>query len=200
MERSLRDLQRFNRWAGGTAVYRKLLDRMAPDRKAKLTIIDVAAGSADALDSVDRPNLLRVAIDLRLEHLLYMRDGSNVRRVAADAMHLPFRRSAADIITTAHFLHHLSEEENVTMLREAMQIVRLGIIINDTQRHWVPLLFVRLLGWLHLVGRITRNDAPASILRGYTVDEARALAARVPAARREVVRLWPFRFGLLLWT
>ena len=85
------------------------------------------------------------------------------------------------------------------MLRDALRVTRRGVIINDTRRHYVPYLFVRLLGALRLVGPITRNDAPASILRGYTIEEARAIAANVGASRVEVVRVWPFRFGLLLW-
>ena len=35
MERSLRDLRRFNRYFGGNAVYRRLLRRMAPDRSER---------------------------------------------------------------------------------------------------------------------------------------------------------------------
>ena len=42
---------------------------------------------------------------------------------------------------------------------------------SDTQRNLLPLLFVRLLGLLRLVGRITAYDAPASVLRGYTAQE-----------------------------
>lgn len=200
MERSLRDLRRFNAYAGGRSVYRKLLRRMAPDPEQSLSIVDVAAGTADALESIDRPGACRVALDFKIEHLLYMRDTSRVQRVAGDALHLPFRRQSVDIVTSAHFFHHLSDEENVAMLAEAIRVARRGVIVNDTQRHYVPLLFVRLLGWLHLVGPITRNDAPASILRGYTVDEARAIGDKVPASRRELVRVWPFRFGLLLWS
>lgn len=200
MERSLRDLRRFNSLAGGGNVYRKLLDLMAPDHDEPLALLDVAAGSGDALESLRRPHALRIALDFRIEHLLYMRDGSRVHRVVGDALHLPLRRRSVDIVTSAHFFHHLTDDENVSFLREALAIARRGTIVNDTQRHYVPLLFVRMLGWLHLVGPITRNDAPASILRGYTVDEARAIGEKVPAARREVVRVWPFRFGLLLWS
>ena len=52
---------------------------------------------------------------------------------------------------------------------------------------------------LRLVGRITAFDAPASVQRGYTTDEARAVAERVRARRREVVNAFPYRFGILLW-
>ena len=76
---------------------------------------------------------------------------------------------------------------------------RHGVMMTDTRRHVLPWLFVKLLGWLRLVGRITRFDAPASVRRGYTVPEAREIAAKVPAARREVVNAFPYRFGILLW-
>ena len=199
VERSLRDLRRFNSLAGGARVYRRLLRRMLPDHPARLTVIDVATGTADSLDRIDHPDLFRVGMDFKLEHLLYRRNGSRVRRVVGEALRLPFRDGRADIVTSAHFFHHLSEEGNVAMLQEALRVARRGVIVNDTRRHYVPLLFVRLLSALRLVGRITRNDAPASILRGYTVGEARAIASRVAASRFEAVHVWPFRFGLLLW-
>ena len=72
------------------------------------------------------------------------------------------------------------------------------VLVNDTRRHYVPWLFTKILAWLHLVGRITRFDAPASVRRGYTVEEAREIAGRA-GTRSEVVKLWPYRFGILLW-
>ena len=198
VDRSLRDLRRFNRFFGGGSVYRHLLRRMAPDLRQPLSIIDLATGSADVLESLPA-HWIRVGVDFKIEHLLYMRDGSRVHRVAGEALHLPFRTGAVDVVTSAHFFHHLSPEANVAMLREALRTARRGVIVNDTRRHYVPLLVTRLLAMLHLVGKITRNDAPASILRGYTLREAKEIAAKVDASRTEVVRAWPFRFGLLLW-
>jgi len=194
MERSLRDLRRFNTVYGGRGVFRRLLRRMAPH--GPLSILDVAAGTADNLESLSG---FRVAVDFKIDHMLYMREGSQVRRVVGNALRLPFRSNAFEVVTSAHFFHHLTPEQNFAMMQETLRVTRRGVIINDTRRHYVPLLFVRLLGLLRLVGRITRNDAPASVLRGYTTDEVRAFAVNVPATRTEVVRAWPFRFGLLLW-
>ena len=50
-----------------------------------------------------------------------------------------------------------------------------------------------MIGALRLVGRITRYDAPASVRQGYTLAEVRAIAPRAT-----VIRMWPFRFALLL--
>jgi len=194
MERSLRDLRRFNSLYGGAGAYRRLMRRMATHQPQ--SILDVAAGSADLLESFPG---FRVGVDFKIDHLLYMREGSQVRRVVANALHLPFRNNSFEIVTSSHFFHHLNGEQNREMLRDALRVTRRGVIVNDTRRHYVPYLFVRLLAILRLVGRITRNDAPASILRGYTIEEVREIATDVGAGRTEVVRAWPFRFGLLLW-
>ena len=192
MERSLRDLRRINRWLGGIGIYRRLLRRFEPD-----SIVDLGAGTADALEAL--PGVaLRVALDFKLDHLLYLRDGSRVRRVVGDAAQLPFRDGAVDVVTSAHFFHHFSPDRNVAILGEALRVAKDGVAVNDTRRHYAPLLFVLLLGALRLVGRITRYDAPASVRQAYTLDEARAIAERVKA-KYEIVRMWPFRLGILLW-
>jgi SAM-dependent methyltransferase len=193
VERSLRDLRRFNRYCGGIGVYRRLVRRFSPR-----SILDLGTGTSDLLESMPQVPL-RIGLDVKLDHLLYMRDGSSVRRVVGDARRLPFRDGAIDVITSAHFFHHFSPDENTEILAEAMRVARRGVAMNDTRRHYVPLLFVQLLAALRLVGRITRFDAPASVRRGYTPGEARAVAEQVPAAKRAVVRAWPFRFGILLW-
>jgi len=194
MERSLRDLRRFNSIYGGAGAYHRLLKRMAQHQPQ--SVLDVATGSADLLESLSG---FRVGVDFKIDHLLYRREGSEVRRVVANALQLPFRNNSFEIVTSSHFFHHLTPEQNHQMLRDALRVTRRGVIVNDTRRHYLPYLFVRLLAILRLVGRITRNDAPASILRGYTIEEVRAIVTDVEARCAEVVRAWPFRFGLLLW-
>jgi SAM-dependent methyltransferase len=191
MERSLRDLQRINKYLGGVGVYRSLVRRFAPR-----SIVDVGTGTSDLLESVGHVPL-RVGVDFKIDHLLYMRDGSRVHRVVGDARRLPFRNGAVDLVTSSHFFHHFSPEENVTILGESLRIAR-NVAVTDTRRHILPFLFVWLLGTLRTVGRITRLDAPASVRQGYTVQEAREVASRVHASQAKVVRKWPFRWAILL--
>ncbi len=196
MERSLRDLRRFNRFYGGNGVYRRLLRKMA--KHDPISILDVATGTADLVEKF-AGTAMRVGVDFKIDHLLYMREGSAVRRVAGDALHLPFLDNAFEIVTSSHFFHHLTPEENEEMLQEALRVARRGVIINDTRRHYIPYLVVKIIGWLRMTGRITRNDAPASVLRGYTPEEVGEIAFRISAKRIDIVRAWPFRFGLLVW-
>lgn len=193
MERSLRDLRRINKYLGGVAIYRALARRFAP-----ASIVDVGAGTADDLEAL--PDVrLRVALDFKIDHLLYLREGSPVLRVVGDAHRLPFRDRSVDLVTSAHFFHHFSPEENVEILRESLRVARKGVAVNDTRRHYAPLLFVLLLSALRLIGRITRADAPASVRQAYTLAEAREIAGKVGAKKWEVIRKMPFRFAILLW-
>lgn len=197
MERSLRDLRRINRWLGGIRIYRRVVRELLGDRD-RATVLELGAGTADLLDSLP-PSFTTIALDFKIDHLLYLRESSRAKRVVGDAARLPFRDASVDVITSAHFFHHFSPEENVNILTGAMRVVRAGIAINDTRRNYAPLLFMRLVGALRLVGRITAYDGPASVARGYTTNEALAIAEQVPASRRHVMKLVPFRFGLLLW-
>lgn len=193
MERSLRDLRRINRYLGGIRIYRALVRRFAP-----VSILDVGTGTADSLESV--PDVrTRIGLDFKIDHLLFLREGSRVLRVVGDAQRLPFRDGAIDLVTSAHFFHHFSPEENAAILAESLRVVRRGVAVNDTRRHYAPLLLVLLLGVLRLVGRITRYDAPASVRQGYTLAEARGIAARAGASKWDVIRMWPYRFAILLW-
>ena len=193
MERSLRDLRRINRFAGGIAMYRKMVRRFAPR-----SIVDIGAGTCDQLESLpDVP--LRVGMDFNLAHLAYLRDGSRVHRVVGDAHRLPFRDGSVDLVTSSHFFHHFSPSENGGILRESLRVGRQGVAVTDTRRHYVPLLFMQLLGLLRVIGRVTALDGPASVRQGYTVAEAREIAARIGASRWALLRRWPFRWAMLLW-
>ena len=159
------------------------------------SIIDIGTGTSDLLEQIDG---FRVGVDFKIEHLRYFRD-ANIHRVVGDALRLPFRDGAADVVTSSHFFHHFSPEQNAQILGESLRISRRGVVVNDTRRHMLPLLFILLLCSIRVFGRITRSDALGSIRRGYTVEEVEAIVARVQAARKAVVRAWPFRFGILLW-
>lgn len=195
MERSLRDLRRINRWLGGTSIYRRLLRRFGGPVHS---ILDLGTGTSDLLESVPGTEL-RIGLDFKIDHLLYLRRDSRVRRVVGDATRLPFRDDAVDVVTSAHFFHHFDDASNVAILDDALRVSRRGVIVNDTRRHRFPLLLISLLGGLRLVGEITAFDGPASVRRGYTAGEAEAIAKKTGSARSRVVHVWPYRFGILLW-
>lgn len=204
MERSLRDLRRINRYLGGKRIYAKLL-RTAGGTFS--SVLDIGTGTSDLLMSGGRYIRLRVGVDFKIQHLLYGRtlDGITTRsrdplsRVVGDGFALPFRAGSIEVITSAHFFHHFSPDENVRMLNECLRVASRAVLINDTRRNLIPLMAVRALSAIRVVGSITRFDAPASVLRGYTMAEANDVARKTGARTFDVVRLMPFRFGIVLW-
>jgi ubiquinone/menaquinone biosynthesis C-methylase UbiE len=127
------------------------------------------------------------------------RNRDEVARIAASAFQIPLRNSSVDVVTSSHFFHHFSPEENVAILGESLRVARRGVIVTDTRRNVLPLAFMKLVGALKLVGSITAYDGPASVLRGYTVEELPAVVSQLKATRHEIFKIMPFRFALMLW-
>jgi ubiquinone/menaquinone biosynthesis C-methylase UbiE len=199
VDQSLVDLRRINRYLGGVPIYRRMVAQMSSGLQKPPVVLDLGTGTSDLLASLKQPTSMKIGLDFKIDHLVWGDRRDGIARVVADANSLPFRDASVDIITSAHFFHHFSPDHNAAMLGEALRVARAGVAVNDTRRNYLPLFFVRLLGLLRLVGRITRFDAPASVLRAYTVQEAREVAARTTAARWSVRRAIPFRFIMLLW-
>src|SRR5687768_13657111 len=131
MARSLRDLRRINRWAGGFRVYRSLIRRVVPDSDRPLQMLDVGTGTSDLFDALTHRKLTAFGLDFKIEHLLYgRRFNENVHRVAGDATALPYSSSSFDLVTSAHFFHHFSPDQNVGILNEALRVARLAVIVN----------------------------------------------------------------------
>src|SRR5215470_18004029 len=98
---SLRDLSRINRWFGGVATTRKLLDRLISVTGLKrLSLLEVAAGLGEVPRSAAR-QLARHGVSLEITDM--DRDSSHLARghraLAGDALALPFRDASFDIVS-----------------------------------------------------------------------------------------------------
>jgi ubiquinone/menaquinone biosynthesis C-methylase UbiE len=179
--RSLADLRRYNRWLGGRRVLLRLLELEGRER---FSLLDVGAGSGDLAAAVaGRFPLARVVLcDLQPAHL--PRAGP---RVAAAAAALPFRAGSFDYVAASLLLHQFRDEDAVRALAEFGRVARRAVLVNDLERHWLPLLFVRLSAPIFARSYLTRHDAPASVRQAFRPEELRRLALEA-GLRRPVVR------------
>jgi hypothetical protein len=91
---------------------------------------------------------------------------------------LPFDRHACDVVLLSMTLHHFDEAEQVVVLREAARVARRAVIVNELERCTPNYLGARLLAGTRWRGnRLTRHDGPMSVLRAFTMNELRDLAA-----------------------
>ncbi len=182
------DLQRVNRWLGGTWITTRGLDRVFRDYPAgeAVTILDVASGSGDIPRAIsswagrrERPVSI-VATDINpvvlgLAHQNESMD--DLHLVAADAMRLPFADDAVDVAASSFFLHHLDPPDVVAALREMRRVSRGTVLINDMVRGWPSFAGAWLFSRIFTRNPISRHDAPLSARRSYTRAELREMAA-----------------------
>ncbi|MEO7908981.1 MAG: methyltransferase domain-containing protein [Roseiflexaceae bacterium] len=180
---NLRDLRALDRYLGGTALTWRALWPMlcALPRGTPTTLLDVATGGADGpriLAALARRHgyQLRPFASDRLADVLGIarRDGARFQLIQHDALAIPLHDAAVDFVTCSLALHHFDPPAAAALLRELCRVARRGVIVNDLRRGRLAYIGARLLarGPWHTMAR---HDGPLSVLRAYTLEEARAL-------------------------
>lgn len=198
---SLRDLRHINTWFGGTRTTIDSLREVAAENNgAPLSLLEVGSGAGDVPLAVKRAlsktgrELCVTLLDRMSSHL----PGNGVPSVSGDALHLPFRNDAFDVVSSTLFAHHLEPDTLRLFASESLRVCRRAVLINDLIRS-------RLHLWLVYAGlplfrsRITWHDAPASVRRAYTRDEMRTLLEGLPARKITISSHYLYRMAVLLW-
>jgi ubiquinone/menaquinone biosynthesis C-methylase UbiE len=192
---SFADVARVNRYLGGTRAVRRALPELLRglDTTRPVRLLDIAAGSADiprALVQAARRDAfgpgLRfdiTALDNHPKVLAYARRVTppdaypEIRIVEGDAFALPYADGAFDIALCSLAFHHFGFDRCVSLLREMERVSVRGFVVNDLRRDAVACGLVWAVTRLVRANRLTRHDAPLSVLRAYTLTEYRAMAA-----------------------
>jgi ubiquinone/menaquinone biosynthesis C-methylase UbiE len=197
---ALSDLNRINRWFGGISTTTSMIRLVTQEMGLhSLSLLDVAAGSGYVSEKARR-RLVRDGIELDVTLLdrapSHLVNGN--RAVAGDVLAIPFRDASFDLVGSVIFLHHLSPNQVIQSVNEALRVCRTAVIINDLVRHPIHLALV-YAGLPLFRSRITHNDAPASVRQAYTEAEMRELLKQTSAARVEIRSHYLFRMGVIVW-
>ena len=210
VRRSLHDIRRINTYLGGarvvmTETFRLLESHNRNQRTA--TILDVGTGSADIplrLVQAGRQrhfDLHLIALDNNWRHLETARaaiaGSPNIHLLQGDAFQIPLADNSVDIVIASLFLHHFRPPQIDLLLHEFHRVSRVGWVINDLVRHYVPLIFFRLTAPIFARSYITRHDGTASILRGYTTAEMRRIVAALGLPGITVRDHFPYRMSIV---
>jgi ubiquinone/menaquinone biosynthesis C-methylase UbiE len=198
---SLDDLVRINSSFGGTRTTVALLRRVIQEGRCRgLSLLEVASATGH-VPLAAQGVLGREGVELHLtllDRIGSHMDGNHVGAVCGDALQLPFRDGAFDVVSCSLFAHHLEPEELRRFACEGMRVCRRAVLINDLIRSRVHLGLV-YAGLPLFRSPITWHDAPASVRRAYTVSEMRQILRDVPAERIDVSQHFLYRMGVLLW-
>jgi ubiquinone/menaquinone biosynthesis C-methylase UbiE len=199
---SLRDMARINRWFGGVATTRKLIQRVASvTGNTNFSVLEVAAGFGEVPKTAAQ-QLARKGITLAVTHL--DREPSHLlpgtRAVVADALALPFPERSFDLVSCSLFAHHLEPAELSRFAGEALRVSRCAVLINDLIRHPLHLALV-YAGFPLMRSYVSRNDGPASVRRAYIPEEMRRIfSSAVPTETPiDISQHFLFRMGVIVW-
>ena len=205
---SFRDVARINYFLGGTnailSAIAPLLAEAPPERPIR--ILDIATGSADiprALVQAARSGrfganrrLEITAIDNHAKVLTFARSQTpsaaypEIQLISGDAFALPYSDGAFDIALCSLAFHHFGPERCVALLREMERLTTRGFIVNDLIRDRFAAFLIRAVTQILRANRLTRHDAPLSVMRAYTLPEYRAMLrdADLPPTESSAVR------------
>ncbi|MGC1649102.1 MAG: methyltransferase domain-containing protein [Candidatus Sulfotelmatobacter sp.] len=202
VEASLRDMCRINRWFGGIATTRNLIERVSgATGREHFSVLEVAAGFGEVSKLAGRQlaskgiTLDVTDLDRARTHLL-----RGNRAVVADALALPFQVNSFDLVSCSLFAHHLEPDELARFTHEALRVSRCAVLINDLVRHPVHVTMV-YAGFPLMHSYVSRVDGLASVRRAYTTDEMRQIlsSGTEHAPRIEISRHFLFRMGVIAW-
>jgi 2-polyprenyl-3-methyl-5-hydroxy-6-metoxy-1,4-benzoquinol methylase len=203
---NLIDLRRLNRYLGGVRPLARAVASKLGNGIKHISLLDVGTGSADIPAAIANRCRLNgaepfvAALDISERNLRLSRLRLGVSRdvalLRADALSLPFAAASFDFVTASQFLHHFHEEQIVRLLAELARVAAKAVFVCDLERSFVPYYFTRAATSLFATSRLTANDGPVSVLKGFTADELRSLAVQAGLGSFKVRRVLAYRLLL----
>jgi hypothetical protein len=205
-------LGRVNRWFGGVATTRKMVERVAQAMGTKnFSLLEVAAGLGEVPEQV-RLEVARRGITLDITlldraqfHLPAISCGkrngpANNPRIVADALALPFNDGAFDLVSCSLFTHHLDALALARFVKEGLRVSRRALLINDLVRHRFHLALV-YASLPIMRNRVAWLDGLTSVRRAYVPAEVRSLLASTlpPQVEVELSSNYLYRMGVIVW-
>lgn len=211
---TLHELRLVNRWLGGTSAcldeVKPWIERIARQQGANqpVRVLDFGSGSADIPEAIVRWSrrkglLVRVtAVDFNFAvcQVAKRRLSSmpEIDVVQGDVLQPPIQRRAFDIVLCSAFLHHFSDAQIPSILRDLQEQAKRVVSINDLHRHRLAYAGIRLLTALLSRSQAVRHDGPLSVLKGFRRRELEELLRQSGADAGRIRRRWAFRWVITI--
>jgi SAM-dependent methyltransferase len=199
----LKEAKWINRWLGDLRALRlSLRDELSDWGRHRISVLDVGAGSGELLkaagEAIGERGSFLVGAELNGDAARSMakREAEfGVVAVQCDALQLPFANGSFDFVISSLFLHHLDDQQALTLVKEMGRVARKRFFIIDLHRHPAAYYIYETFGPL-VLQRFTVEDGSLSILRSFKPDELIRLAKTARITNALVQRRFPFRLVL----
>lgn len=205
--KNLKELHTINSLLGGyDVIYAGFKKLLAISPKRTLNVLDIGSGGGDTLRMIHKKfskknQLVLTGVDLKNDCIEYATNnctGRQIKFIESDYRDLLGESHDNDIITASLFCHHLTDDEIVELLRWMHQNAKVGIIINDLERHFLAYHSIKWLTRIFSSSYLVKNDAPLSVLRAFKRSEWKALLNRAGIEHYTITWKWAFRWLVII--
>ncbi|AOZ94406.1 methyltransferase domain-containing protein [Paenibacillus crassostreae] len=181
LHEALRDLRLLNQIFGASSPTIYGIQRLwiLANSPKHLSILDVGAGSGDVNRHVLRwadkkgisisIQLVDVTVEACEEAQQFFHDEPRVKVELVDVKNLP--ELCVDIVTGSQFIHHFIGYELHTIVSHMHKAAKIGVVINDIHRQWVPWMAVWLVSRVVSSNRYIHHDGPLSVAKGFRAED-----------------------------
>lgn len=171
----------------------------------KITICEIGCGGGDNLRAVRKwcsgKNIAvkLVGIDINPDCITCAGSGKEnegIEFITADYRAVNFQEKP-DIIFSSLFCHHFTDEELQQQFSWMKEQSQLGFFVNDLQRHFLAYYAIKILSCVFSKSYLVKNDAPLSVLRGFSKKEIQNIISRAAIHPIKLQWKWAFRWLLV---
>lgn len=213
VDQTLRELEFINTWLGGNAVTMNglsILYKQINHLTETLKIADLGCGGGDMLKLLSKhfkekkTEVRLVGIDANPNIIAFAwvnsSDCLDITYKTLDILSQEFKGQRYDIVFATLFFHHFTSDELVKIFSSLKQQASIGIVINDLHRHWLAYYSIKILTRLFSKSSMVQNDAPLSVLRGFSRKELIEILAKAGIKNYSLHWKWAFRWQLVIQT
>lgn len=203
--KALKVLARLNRLSRtAPSLAEEMRSRWDFDRRKPLRILDLACGGGDIVFSLERMSkgsgtkhqidgcdVSPVAVDFANSKAGQI--GSGARFFCLDVLRDPLPRGY-DLFVSSLFIHHLTKEEAVSLLRQMSESAGTGFLINDLLRSRTGYLLAYLASRTLTRSPVVRKDSLLSVRSALTMSELNAYMVEASlSSGMKISRRFPLR-------
>jgi hypothetical protein len=173
-----------------------------------LNIYEIGSGGGDNLRAVSRflnkisINHSLMGVDLKEDCASFAENfepsNTAISYEIADYQMATFPKGQPHIIFNSLFCHHFKDDDLVNMLQWMHKNSTIGFIIADLHRHPLAYYSIKWITALFSKSYLVKNDAPLSVLRGFSRRELEILLIKADIKNYKISWKWAFRWLILV--
>jgi 2-polyprenyl-3-methyl-5-hydroxy-6-metoxy-1,4-benzoquinol methylase len=202
---NLKELNFINQWLGGHAITIDGFLDFIKKGKPINSLAEIGCGGGDNIKAILNYNnkkkdnyLATTGIDIKADCVFYAQKQIKnplAKWVCSDYQLVNWKdEEKPDVIFSSLFCHHFTNQELIQQVKWMYEQSKSGFFINDLQRHPLAYYFIKWLTKLFSHSYLVKNDAPLSVLRGFSRKEWIDILNEAGIEKYTIKWKWAFRY------